>query len=165
MGSSQAYAMDLAPEDRRGEFLGVWAVFGNAGALVAPLLIGGIYAWVGPGPAFSTGQAGSSSARCSWRPWVQRRGVATCGVGRVRRGRRDPRRISLACPRAHPLGCRDGQLPGDLYDDPVGGVGAPVAPGQERHLYAHASQPGYLPRSHVPGVLRDLHQGLAGDTP
>ncbi len=54
MGSSQAYAMDLAPEDRRGEFLGVWAVFENAGALVAPLLIGGIYAWVGPGPAFST---------------------------------------------------------------------------------------------------------------
>lgn len=54
MGSSQAYAMDLAPEDRRGEFLGVWAVFQNGGAMFAPLLIGGIYALAGPPAAFAT---------------------------------------------------------------------------------------------------------------
>ena len=52
MGSSQAYAMDLAPEDRRGEFLGVWAVFQNSGALIAPLLIGGVYAILGSKEAF-----------------------------------------------------------------------------------------------------------------
>ena len=54
MGSSQAYAMDLAPEDRRGEFLGVWAIFQNGGAIFAPLLIGGIYAVAGPPAAFVT---------------------------------------------------------------------------------------------------------------
>ena len=53
MGSSQAYAMDLAPEDRRGEFLGVWAIFQNSGALLAPLLIGAIYAIWGPKEAFT----------------------------------------------------------------------------------------------------------------
>ena len=53
MGSSQAYAMDLAPEDRRGEFLGVWAIFQNSGALLAPLIIGAIYAIWGPKEAFT----------------------------------------------------------------------------------------------------------------
>ncbi|MDE2766071.1 MAG: MFS transporter [Chloroflexota bacterium] len=57
MGSSQAYAMDLAPEARRGEFLGVWAVFQNAGAFGAPLVIGALYAALGPYAAFTAAAA------------------------------------------------------------------------------------------------------------
>ncbi len=35
-GTSQVYAMDLAPERRRGAFLGMWSVF-NLSSVVAPL--------------------------------------------------------------------------------------------------------------------------------
>jgi MFS family permease len=40
MGASQVYAMDLAPEDRRGAFLGTWSMLNSAGGAVAPLLVG-----------------------------------------------------------------------------------------------------------------------------
>lgn len=39
-GASQVYAMDLAPEARRGAFLGVWSLFANTSAAIAPLLAG-----------------------------------------------------------------------------------------------------------------------------
>lgn len=39
-GTIQVYAMDLAPEDRRGSFLGVWGFFQNLGQIIGPLLIG-----------------------------------------------------------------------------------------------------------------------------
>ncbi len=39
-GTIQVYAMDLAPEDRRGSFLGVWGFFQNLGQIMGPLLIG-----------------------------------------------------------------------------------------------------------------------------
>ena len=35
------------------EFLGIWAIFQNGGAIFAPLLIGGIYALAGPPAAFA----------------------------------------------------------------------------------------------------------------
>ncbi len=38
-GTSQVYAMDLAPERRRGAFLGMWSVF-NLSSVVAPLPLG-----------------------------------------------------------------------------------------------------------------------------
>jgi len=38
-GTSQVYAMDLAPERRRGAFLGIWSVF-NLSSVVAPLPLG-----------------------------------------------------------------------------------------------------------------------------
>ena len=41
-GASQAYAMDLAPEQRRGSFLGIWALVNNLGGAVAPVLIGAV---------------------------------------------------------------------------------------------------------------------------
>jgi MFS family permease len=41
-GTMQVYAMDLAPEDRRGSFLGVWGLFQNLGQITGPLLIGTI---------------------------------------------------------------------------------------------------------------------------
>lgn len=40
MGASQVYVMDLAPEARRGAFLGVWSLFTNTSAVIAPLLAG-----------------------------------------------------------------------------------------------------------------------------
>lgn len=39
-GASQVYVMDLAPEARRGTFLGVWSLFTNTSAVIAPLLAG-----------------------------------------------------------------------------------------------------------------------------
>jgi len=39
-GSSEVYAMDLAPAQGRGAFLGIWATLRNIGGLVAPLFIG-----------------------------------------------------------------------------------------------------------------------------
>ena len=39
-GTLQVYAMDLAPEDRRGAFLGVWYLFMNIGQIVGPLVVG-----------------------------------------------------------------------------------------------------------------------------
>ena len=39
-GTMQVYAMDFAPEDKRGAFLGVWGLFMNLGQIIGPLLIG-----------------------------------------------------------------------------------------------------------------------------
>ena len=39
-GTIQVYAMDLAPEDKRGAFLGVWSLTMNMGQILGPLFIG-----------------------------------------------------------------------------------------------------------------------------
>jgi MFS family permease len=39
-GANQTYAMDLAPEDRRGAFLGLWSSFQSFGAFIGPLAAG-----------------------------------------------------------------------------------------------------------------------------
>jgi MFS family permease len=39
-GSTQAYAMDLAPEQRRGSFLGIWSVISSGSGFLAPLVVG-----------------------------------------------------------------------------------------------------------------------------
>ncbi len=39
-GVSQVYAMDLAPENRRGAFLGVWSLVAGVGTTLAPLVVG-----------------------------------------------------------------------------------------------------------------------------
>lgn len=41
-GSLQVYAMDQAPADRRGAFLGMWLLFTNVGQITGPLVIGSI---------------------------------------------------------------------------------------------------------------------------
>jgi MFS family permease len=53
MGASQAFAVDLAPPDRRGSFLGVWTLVGNTGSIVAPLLIGAIATNFGYAPGYA----------------------------------------------------------------------------------------------------------------
>lgn len=53
-GSAQVFAMDLAPPDRRGAYLGIWQIFGNLGGLISPLLVGAIAQVWGFGPAFLT---------------------------------------------------------------------------------------------------------------
>ena len=40
LGVTQVYAMDLAPAERRGTFLGTWTAFTQLGGLVAPLFVG-----------------------------------------------------------------------------------------------------------------------------
>jgi MFS family permease len=41
-GSLQTYAMDQAPADKRGAFLGMWLLFTNVGQITGPLVIGTI---------------------------------------------------------------------------------------------------------------------------
>ncbi|MCY4581541.1 MAG: MFS transporter [Chloroflexi bacterium] len=52
MGSTQAFAMDLAPDDKRGAFLGLWASFQSFGSAVGPLAAGAIAEFWGFGTAF-----------------------------------------------------------------------------------------------------------------
>ena len=66
-GSSQAAAMDLAPEQKRGEFLGVWSMLQNAGSVIAPVLIGGAADLFGYGTTFlATAVALTISALLFW---------------------------------------------------------------------------------------------------
>ena len=53
MGSTQAFAMDLAPEDKRGAFLGVTAAFQSFGSAVGPLTAGAIAELWGFGTSFT----------------------------------------------------------------------------------------------------------------
>jgi MFS family permease len=41
-GAIQTYAMDQAPTEKRGAFLGMWLVFTNMGQIMGPLIIGTI---------------------------------------------------------------------------------------------------------------------------
>jgi MFS family permease len=52
MGTSQVFAMDLAPADRRGAFLGVWTFFQSLGGVIAPLLVGAVATVYGYSSAF-----------------------------------------------------------------------------------------------------------------
>ena len=54
MGSTQAFAMDLAPEDKRGAFMGVWSAFQSFGSAVGPLTAGAIAEYWGFGTAFTS---------------------------------------------------------------------------------------------------------------
>ena len=54
MGTSQVYSMDLAPEGRRGAFIGIWSLFQNGGGLMAPLMVGLIAETFGFVAAFTT---------------------------------------------------------------------------------------------------------------
>ena len=54
MGTSQVLAMDLAPESRRGAFMGMWSLFTNLGGLMAPLIMGAIGDAFGFAAAFNT---------------------------------------------------------------------------------------------------------------
>ena len=52
-GSTQVYAVDLAPADRRGTVVGVWSVFMSLGGLVTTLLVATLYTAFGPMLAFN----------------------------------------------------------------------------------------------------------------
>ncbi|MFN0074233.1 MAG: MFS transporter [Chloroflexota bacterium] len=66
-GSSQTYAIDLAPADRRGAFIGVWSLLQNAGSIVAPISIGIMADAFGYGPTFTVvGIIMAVSALLTW---------------------------------------------------------------------------------------------------
>ena len=52
-GSTQVYAVDLAPADRRGTVVGVWTIFMSLGGLVTTLLVATLYTTYGPMVAFN----------------------------------------------------------------------------------------------------------------
>ena len=52
-GSTQVYAVDLAPVERRGTVVGVWSIFMSLGGVVTTLLVGWLYTEFGPLLAFN----------------------------------------------------------------------------------------------------------------
>ncbi len=52
IGASQTFAIDLAPDQHRGAFLGVWTTVQNLGSFVGPLAAGAIVDTWGFAPAF-----------------------------------------------------------------------------------------------------------------
>ena len=52
MGSTEVYAMDLAPVRGRGTFLGIWSLLRNVGGIIAPLTIGTVAQYYGLPLAF-----------------------------------------------------------------------------------------------------------------
>ena len=52
MGTTQAVVMDLAPARARGTFIGVWSLLRSLAGVSIPLLIGGVYEFVGAAAAF-----------------------------------------------------------------------------------------------------------------
>lgn len=53
LGSSEVYAMDLAPDRGRGTFLGIWSTLRNVGGLIAPLIIGAAAQFLDMAAAFA----------------------------------------------------------------------------------------------------------------
>lgn len=54
LGTTQTYAMDLAPPESRGTFIGMWTASQALGAIVGPLLMASLYHYVFPDAAFLT---------------------------------------------------------------------------------------------------------------
>ncbi|MDE2900203.1 MAG: MFS transporter [Chloroflexota bacterium] len=52
-GSTQVYAVDLAPVESRGTVVGVWSIFMSLGGVVTTLLVGWLYTEFGPMLAFN----------------------------------------------------------------------------------------------------------------
>ena len=52
-GSTQVYAVDLAPVDRRGTVVGVWTIFMSLGGLVTTLFVASLYTTFGAMVAFN----------------------------------------------------------------------------------------------------------------
>ena len=54
MGTTQTYAMDIAPPDRRGAILGLWTMSQSVGATTGPILLAALYHFLFPDAAFYT---------------------------------------------------------------------------------------------------------------
>lgn len=52
-GSTQVYAVDMAPVERRGTVVGAWTIFMSMGGVATPLLVGWLYTDFGPMIAFN----------------------------------------------------------------------------------------------------------------
>jgi len=76
MGTTQTYAMDLAPPSRRGAYLGMVMAFQAAGAFSGPLLIGALYNSISPEVAFG-----------ALAVWLGLGGLAMATLGRETAGR------------------------------------------------------------------------------
>ena len=54
LGTTQTYAMDLAPDHARGAYIGFWTFSQALGATLGPILMAGLYYLISPGAAFMT---------------------------------------------------------------------------------------------------------------
>lgn len=54
LGTTQTYAMDLAPDNARGAYIGLWSFSQAVGATLGPILMAGLYHLISPGAAFIT---------------------------------------------------------------------------------------------------------------
>jgi MFS family permease len=90
MGGSQAYVMDLAPEQRRGAFLGVWSLFTNSGAVIAPLVIGFVAQQYGFSASFQVVGVAVGVSAVVLAALAPETGGRASGEGAARRGLRGP---------------------------------------------------------------------------
>jgi len=77
VGTTQAFVMDLAPEQGRGTFLGLWSLVRSIASVAVPLVIGGLYEAAGPPAAFLA--AGT---------WLALSATLVIGIARETAGRR-----------------------------------------------------------------------------
>jgi len=69
LGAAEVYSMDMAPQTRRGTFLGNWSLIRNIGGAAGPVLLGAVAQWAGAAAAFvCMGAAvGASALVMAWR--------------------------------------------------------------------------------------------------
>ena len=82
-GTTHTYAMDIAPPDHRGAFLGVVMMFQAAGAFLGPIFIGALYNYVSHEVAFAT-----------LAIWMGVAAVAMAVLGKETAGRRFDKRAA-----------------------------------------------------------------------
>ena len=86
MGTAHSYAMDLAPKDHRGAFLGVSMMFQALGAFAGPMFVGALYHGFSPALAFA-----------ALAVWLA---VAALAIGALAKETAGPRAIERAAGRA-----------------------------------------------------------------
>ena len=77
IGTTQAFVMDLAPEQGRGTFLGLWSLVRSTASVAVPIVIGGLYEAAGPQAAFLAAGA-----------WLALSAALVIGVAHETAGRR-----------------------------------------------------------------------------
>jgi MFS family permease len=68
-GTTHTYAMDIAPQDHRGSFLGVVMMFQAAGSFAGPMFVGALYNYVSHDVAFGTLAAWMAMAALAMALW------------------------------------------------------------------------------------------------
>ena len=80
-GATRAYATDLAATERRGTVLGWVHMVVGIGAVVASVVAGGLWTWLGPAAAFLYGAAAAAAAALMLALWSPNAAIPSGGRG------------------------------------------------------------------------------------